>query len=157
MTINPTLPPTVAEFRAMFPEFSEVGDEQVTLYLDIAMQWIDVFWFQPDAKIAVMWAAAHYLALHDQASGGEITSSGSGVGGGVGGGGVDPELGKIWIKSVRFRDRQVTYDRVSLDSQKAASGGSEHPHPAAEFWEATPYGEMYLSFQRRNVPHIAVI
>lgn len=155
MTINPTLPPTVAEFRAMFPEFSEVSDEQVTLYLDIAMQWIDVFWFQPDAKIAVMWAAAHYLALHDQASGGEITSSGSGVGGG-GGGVVDPELGKIWIKSVRFRDRQVTYDRVSLDSQKQTGGGSERASSAA-FWEATPYGEMYLSFQRRNVPHIAVI
>ena len=61
MTINPTLPPTVAEFHAMFPEFKLATDEQVELYLDIGMQWIDTFWFQPDAKITVMYAAAHYL------------------------------------------------------------------------------------------------
>ena len=73
MTINPTLPPTVDEFRKVFPEFVDVSDEQVQFYLDTAMQWIDTFWYPIDAKLAVMYAAAHYLYLQDQASGGEIT------------------------------------------------------------------------------------
>ena len=152
MAIDTTLPPTVAEFRAMFPEFSDVDDAHIQVYLDIAMEWVDTYWFPRDAKVAVMYAAAHFLSLHDQASGGEISGEGEVGGGGV----VDPELGKIWVKTVRFRDRQVTYDRVGTDLQKQ-SGGSGASASSEEFWEATPYGQMYLSYRRRNVAHIAVI
>lgn len=154
--INPTLPPTIEEFRKAFPEFSEVSDGQIQLSLDTAMLWIDRFWYQPDAKLAVMYAAAHYLSLHDQASGGAI-SSGEEEGGG-GSGPVDPEVGKIWVSSVRFRDRQVTYERVGSGSEKSSGGGGSTSSAAsAEFWESTPYGNMYLSFRRRNVAHVAVI
>ena len=153
MIINPTLPPTVAEFRAVFPEFDEVSDAQIEFYLATAMQWVDTFWYPIDAKLAVMYAAAHYLAMQDRASGGEITSGSEGAGGGVV---VDPEIGKIWLKSVRFRDRSVTYERVGAASTKQATG-SGGGTSAAEFWEATPYGLMYLSFRRRNVAHVAVI
>jgi len=152
MAITTTLPPTVAEFRAMFPEFSDVDDAHIQVYLDIAMEWVDTFWYPRDAKVASMYAAAHFLSLHDQASGGEI--SGEGEAGG-GGGVVDPEVGKIWVKSVRFRDRQVSYERVGTDSQKQSGGGASGS--SEEFWEATPYGQMYLAYRRRNVAHIAVI
>ena len=118
MTINPTLPPTVDEFRKVFPEFVDVSDEQVQFYLDTAMQWIDTFWYPIDAKLAVMYAAAHYLFLQDQATGGEITSGGSSGGGG--GVTTDPEVGKIWVKSVRFRDRQVSYERVGQEFREAS-------------------------------------
>jgi len=156
MAIDPTLPPTVAEFRALFPEFAGVSDERIQVNLDIAMMWVDTFWNPYDAKVAVMYAAAHYLSLHDQAAGGAI--SGGDEGGSGGGGVVDPELGKIWVKSVRFRDRQVTYDRVSLSDQKSSSsGGGNTSSASSEFWEATKYGEIYLSYVRRNAPHIAVI
>jgi hypothetical protein len=152
MTINPTLPPNVTEFRIVFPEFSEVSDEQLQFYIDTAMQWVDTFWFPTDAKLAVMYAAAHYLSMQDRASGGEITSGSEGGGGGSV---VDPEIGKIWVKSIRFRDRSVTYDRVGAASEaQQATGGQAS---AAEFWEATPYGLIYLSFRRRNVAHVAVI
>ena len=153
MIINPTLPPTVVEFRAVFPEFDEVSDAQIEFYLATAMQWVDTFWFPTDAKLAVMYAAAHYLSMQDRASGGEITSGSEGPGGGVV---TDPEIGKIWLKSVRFRDRSVTYERVGAASTKQQSGGGSGVS-AAEFWEATPYGQMYLSFRRRNVAHVAVI
>jgi len=151
-TINPTLPPTVEEFRAAFPEFSGVSDERVQLYLDIGMLWVDpAFWWFTDAKIAAMYAAAHFLSLHDQASGGEISGEG-----GLGGGGVvDPEVGTIWVKSVRFRDRQVSYERVGTEQPKTSSGGSTAA--SSEFWESTPYGQMYLAFRRRNVAHVAVV
>ena len=153
MALNPTLPPTVAEFRAMFPEFSEVSDPTVQLYLDIGMQWIAPFWYPIDAKLAAMYAAAHYLSLHDNATGGTISGGEDELGGG---GAVDPEVGKIWTKTVRFRDRQVTYERVGAAAEKQKSSGSEAA-ASAEFWESTPYGQMYLSLRRRNVPHVAVI
>ena len=128
MIINPTLPPTVVEFRAVFPEFDEVSDEQIEFYIATAMQWVDTFWFPTDAKLAVMYAAAHYLSMQDRASGGEITSGSEGVGGGVV---TDPEIGKIWVKSVRFRDRSVTYERVGAAStkQQSTGGGSSSAKP----------------------------
>ena len=155
MTINPTLPPTVAEFRAVFPEFAEASDAQVQFYLDTAMQWIDVYWYPIDAKLAVLYAAAHYLTLQDRASGGELLSDdSSGTGGGVT---TDPEVGKIWVKSVRFRDRQVTYDRVGAASEKQTGKGGGSTAASEEFWGSTPYGQMYLALLRRNVPHVAVV
>jgi hypothetical protein len=155
MAIDPTLPPTVEEFRLLFPEFAAIPDAHVQLYLDIAMSWVDTFWDPQDAKLSAMYAAAHYLWIHDLSSGGALSGSGSGNGGGsVGGGVVDPELGKIWIKSVRFRDRSVTYERVGLPNQSSTTGKGS---TATDFWEASPYGKMYLSFQRRNVPHVAVV
>jgi Protein of unknown function (DUF4054) len=154
MTITLTMPPTVAEFRQAFPEFSGATDGQIQMAIDTAMTWVDTFWFMPDAKLAVMYAAAHYLYLHDRASGGMITGSG-GTGGG--GGVVDPEVGLIWVKSVRFRDRQVSYERVGVDSQKDSGSGQTVTSSAKDFWESSPYGQLYLSFQRRNVPHVAVI
>ena len=155
MLINPTLPPTVAEFRAMFPEFSDMSDATVQLSIDTGMLWVDTFWSPYDAKLGVMYAAAHYLQMHQLATGGAL---GEGESGGSGGevGPIDPDVGKIWIKSVRFRDRQVTYDRVGVAASKQGGGGSV-TSSAEEFWEATPYGQMYLSFLRRNAPHVAVI
>lgn len=153
MAINPTLPPTVAEFRALFPEFADTSDERVQYNLDIGMTWIDSFWFSPDDKIVVLHTAAHYLYIQTIA-GGTAVSGGSEEGGG-GGGVVDPELGKIWIKSIRFRDRHIVYDRVGVQQQ--AGGGSSSKAASDEFWKASPYGQIVLSYRRRNVPHIAVI
>jgi hypothetical protein len=154
-TINATLPPTLAEFRAMFPEFASASDELVQVYLDIAMLWVDDFWDPLDAKIAALYAAAHYLEMHNRASGDTLFDDGSS--GGIGGsGGSDPEVGKIWVKSVRFRDRMVSYARVDASSDTTASGGKT-PSSAEEFWKGTIYGQMYLSFLRRNVPHVAVV
>ena len=156
MALTTVMPPTVAEFREAFPEFASATDGQIQMAIDTAMTWIDTWWFWPDAKIAVMYAAAHYLYLHDKASGGMITG-----GGGTGGGTppvIDSEAGLIWVKSVRFRDRQVSYERVSgASSGTSESSGEKFTTSASEFWESSPYGVLYLSFQRRNVPHIAVI
>ena len=153
MAIATTMPPTVEEFRKAFPQFQSATDDQIQTAIDTGMTWIDVWWFWPDMKLAVMYAAAHYLTLHDRASGGLITG-----GGGTGGGGAieDPDVGLIWVKSVRFRDRSVTYDRVGT-GKESSSGGGTTTTSATEFWQGSPYGEMYLSFLRRNAPHVAVI
>jgi len=151
MTVPTTMPPTVEEFRKAFPQFATATDEQVQWAIDTGMTWVDDWWFWPDMKMAVMYAAAHYLTLNDRASGGVISG-----GGGTGGGGsvTDPDVGLIWVKSVRFRDRSVTYDRVGTDEQKDAAMSTSS---ATDFWKSTPYGQMYLSFLRRNAPHVAVI
>jgi Protein of unknown function (DUF4054) len=154
MAIAVTMPPTVAEFRNAFPEFASATDAQIQMAIDTGMTWVDTWWFWPDVKLAVLYAAAHYLTLHDRASGGMITG-----GGGQGGGGgiVDPELGLIWVKTVRFRDRLVTYDRVSASDAASEKTSTKVTTSAGEFWEQTPYGQMLLSYRRRNVPHVAVI
>ena len=155
MAITTTMPPTIAEFRSAFPEFASVTDDQIQMAIDTAMTWVDTFWFWPDAKLAVMYAAAHYLWLHDKASGGMISG-----GGGAGGGTppvIDSEAGLIWVKSVRFRDRQVTYDRVSGSAGGAESTSERVSSSSEDFWNSSPYGQLYLSFRRRNVPHVAVI
>jgi len=154
MALTTTMPPTVEEFRNAFPEFVSATDDQIQMAIDTGMVWIDTWWFWPDAKMAVMYAAAHYLYLHDKASGGMITG-----GGGTGGGAPpvqDPELGLIWVKSVRFRDRMVTYDRVGTNEGQQQASGS-YTTSSSKFWESSPYGNLYLSFLRRNVPHVAVI
>jgi hypothetical protein len=153
LALNATLPPTVAEFRKAFPEFVDVPDDKIEFELFSAMQWVDTYWSPIDAKLAVMYSAAHFISLHDDATGG--ASSGDGSGSGGGGGTVDPEVGKIYVKTVRFRDRMVTYERVDASAQKDTSAGTGSD--ASEFWEGTYYGKRYLSFLRRNVPHIAVI
>jgi hypothetical protein len=155
MAITTVMPPTIEEFRKAFPEFQSATDDQIQMALDTAMTWVDVWWFWPDAKLAVMYAAAHYLWLHDKASGGLITG-----GGGTGGGTppvVDSEAGLIWVKSVRFRDRSVTYDRVSGSASGTESKTEKVSSSSEDFWNSSPYGQLYLSFRRRNVPHIAVI
>lgn len=156
MAITTTMPPTIDEFRKAFPEFAGASDDQIQMAIDTGMTWVDDWWFWPDMKMAVMYAAAHYLYLHDKASGGLITG-----GGGTGGGTppvVDNEAGLIWVKSVRFRDRQVTYERVSGSASGSSSGsGGGDSVSSKDFWNASPYGQLYLSYQRRNVPHVAVI
>jgi hypothetical protein len=158
MAITTVMPPTVEEFRKAFPEFAGATDDQIQMAIDTGMTWVDDWWFWPDMKLAVMYAAAHYLYLHDKASGGLITG-----GGGTGGGGappvIDDEAGLIWVKSVRFRDRQVTYERVSGASAGGSDSGSGTKTVAssADFWNSSPYGKLYLSYLRRNVPHVAVI
>jgi len=153
MAIATNMPPTVEEFRKAFPQFSTATDDQIQMAIDTGMTWVDVWWFWPDMKMAVMYAAAHYLTLNDRATGGMITG-----GGGTGGGGsvTDPDVGLIWVKSVRFRDRSVTYDRVGTDSSESSSAGPGQSS-ATDFWKSTPYGQLYLSFLRRNAPHVAVI
>jgi hypothetical protein len=153
MAFNATLPPTVAEFRAVFPEFVAATDLQIEFYLFQGMQWVDTYWFPYDAKLAVLYAAAHFLWIQSQASGG--TSLDAGSGGSGSGSTTDPEVGKIWARTVRFRDRMVTYERVNANDKQSGSegGGSD----ASQFWEGTAYGQQYLLYLRRNVPHVAVI
>jgi Protein of unknown function (DUF4054) len=155
MAITTVMPPTIAEFRAAFPELAGASDDQIQMAIDTGMTWVDTWWFWPDAKLAVMYAAAHYLWLQDKASGGMITG-----GGGSGGGTppvVDPEVGLIWVKTVRFRDRLVTYDRVSGSAAGTEGKTDKVTSSAQDFWNSSPYGQLYLSFLRRNVPHVAVI
>ena len=70
MAIATNMPPTVEEFRKAFPQFSTATDDQIQMAIDTGMTWVDVWWFWPDMKMAVMYAAAHYLTLNDRATGG---------------------------------------------------------------------------------------
>ena len=58
--------PTLAEFRARFPEFANVPDSQVQQAIDDASCWVDTTWLATachDCATAMAFLAAHYLAM----------------------------------------------------------------------------------------------
>ena len=63
---EPCIEPTVAEFRARFPEFNDIPDTQVQQAIDDASCWVDTSWLATachDCTTAMAFLAAHYLAL----------------------------------------------------------------------------------------------
>ena len=63
---SPCVEPTVAEFRARFPEFNDVPNTQVQQAIDDASCWVDTSWLATacaDCTTAMAFLAAHYLAL----------------------------------------------------------------------------------------------
>ena len=63
---EPCVEPTLAEFRARFPEFANVPDSQVQQAIDDASCWVDTTWLATachDCTTAMAFLAAHYLAM----------------------------------------------------------------------------------------------
>lgn len=55
--------PTPADLKAMFPEFATVSDDIVQIYLDLANRFVDETWLEGDFANAIMFLAAHFLAI----------------------------------------------------------------------------------------------
>lgn len=139
--------PTAAQFKAFFPEFVAVDDTTIELFLSAATNWVRDDWPEADWKLAILYLAAHLLIMRPT-----VAVPGSGVGGG---GSTYAGDGDTYIKSVKFGDRQVTYD-VKKGASSSASGGSVAVR-ADEFLGMTQYGEIFLQIRRRNVFPVAII
>ena len=74
------VPPTVAQFQARFPFFSEVPEATVQLVLDEAIGLTGDTWIERDRSPATLYLTAHLLAVEGW--------GGPGGGGGTGGGGA---------------------------------------------------------------------
>lgn len=55
--------PTPAQLKTMFPEFSTVGDTVVQTYIVLANRFVDETWLGADFTNAIMFLAAHFLAI----------------------------------------------------------------------------------------------
>lgn len=56
-------PVTPAEFKAAKPQFADVLDETVQMYLDLAGLWVDISWSERVYKPAMIAAACHLMTI----------------------------------------------------------------------------------------------
>lgn len=119
--------PDLATFRALFPEFATVADVTVQLYLDDALDHLDLgAWGRCYAK-AVLNYGAHELALA-QARAASAVDTGSGV--------VVPGTGQL----VSGSEEGISFAFAQSSTPKSFT---------QEWLSQTPYGQAYLALQRQ--------
>ena len=123
-------PPTLADFRARFPEFANAGDPQVSAILSEASAEIGADWLEKDKATAALYLAAHMLA-------------GSGGLGGPGASGV--------AVSGPVRSRSVGDVSVTFAGVEGSGYGSK------SIYASTGYGQRFLQLARRNFPAVAIV
>lgn len=139
--------PTAEEFKARFPEFAAIGDPLIGILLDEAGLFADVRWSDADRKVAVLHLAAHAAQQFQlmQAAAGIIT----------GGSSSEETLGEMYVKSVKFADREVTWEKPKT---KTTEGMAVSTMPKlGSVYSETIYGQLYLRLLRRNVGGPVVI
>ena len=118
------VPPTAADLKARFPEFTDVSDTLVNLILAEASAQVGETWIERDRKPATLYLAAHMLAME-----GEPGRSAGGTGGGTSGpvrrrkvGDVETEFAGFGSPAGGGGSRAVSSDRVSPVPDAVAFG-----------------------------------
>jgi hypothetical protein len=130
--------PTKETFKARFSEFASLGDDLIDILLSEADLFADQRWSDADRTVGVLHLAAHAAqqALLAQAAFG---TSGSHT--------TTDDDTFLFVKSVRFADREVTFDRRRAAASSSSGGGSSMHSPYSD----TSYGQMYLRLRSRNI------
>lgn len=119
--------PTPTEFKARFPEFASETDQRVQIFLTEAGTQVDTSWIEADYPTAIMFLAAHKLAMANAnaGSGGGSASSGP-------------------ISSESFQGMSRSYDNSKMTAaQKSSYGGT---------W----YGQEFYLLLQKNKPGVMV-
>jgi hypothetical protein len=132
--------PTLAEFRARFPELATVPDSVASLALEEAGREVDDSWTERGYHLGALYFAAHLVALALR----QGASSDSGGGGGA--------IGQA-VRSVRYKDRAVQYYNLPGQSSGMGGGGGA----VGDEIDSTIYGQLYKRQLKRNVPSILVL
>jgi hypothetical protein len=145
--------PTIAEFRARFPEFVNVSDAQVQIALDDASCWADSTWIEngcQNCTTAIAFLAAHFLALGLHAAyllpdtlppetpGGPTIIAGG------------------QVTSLRFESMSVGFASPQAIGQAGGGPGSGGIGDSFAI-SATPYGQRYMELLKVNKPAVLVV
>jgi hypothetical protein len=120
-------PPTAAEVKARFPEFSAVADATVDAVLAEAGSFVDDSWIEADYKPAVMFYTAHELLMAGQGTSAAAKISQIG------------DFGRIKSGDLEFSRQQGA----------AAAGDS-----ADGTFGLTKYGKKFLELRSRSFPSV---
>lgn len=127
-------PPTLAQFRALFPEFADVADASVQFALDEATRFVTTQWIERDYQPAIMFLAAHFLFLAKLGAD-EIT-------GGIGEDGTSSELVER-LRSISYGPMAVGFTAKS--QSQVGGGGAMGPGGSwSTMW--SPYLERYYMY-----------
>jgi hypothetical protein len=126
------VPPTPADFKAKFPQFSAVADLTVQGALDEAASRVDETWIERDFRLARMLFAAHVLTLTGVGTDKESKLAG---------------LVASGLTSIKSGSLQVQLGALVGGAKKEALRGLD----------TTTYGQRFLDLLRFNHPAILVI
>lgn len=127
------VPPTAADLKQRFPEFTAVSDTLVNLILAEASAQVGETWVERDRKPATLYLAAHLLAME-----GEPGRSAGSTSGGVTGPVKRRKVGDVETEFAGF-GRTDTNGRTDTG------------------YEMTTYGRQFLRLLRLNFPAVVVV
>ncbi|MCO5085149.1 MAG: DUF4054 domain-containing protein [Mesorhizobium sp.] len=127
------VPPTAADLKARFPEFTAVSNTLIDLILAEAIPQVGESWLERDRRPATLYLAAHLLAMEGEP--GRTLRGASGATAGTG-----P------VKRFKVGDVETEF----AGNGTSAGGG-------ASSFASTEYGLRFLDLMRRNFPAVAVV
>lgn len=130
--------PTPAQLKTKLPAFASVPDATIQDAIDEAKASVDESWIEADYQPAIIYLAAHLLALNGVLWSAALAGP---VGGLIAGGAVsEAKVGDVMVKLG--------------GSSGGAVGGSAG---SGSGLASTPYGKRYLELLRRNHPAVALV
>jgi hypothetical protein len=133
--------PDATQFKARFPEFSAIGDPLIEALLEEASLFADERWQDADRRVAVLHLAAH-AAQQSRLAQLQFGTSSEGSS-------EEDDESMMYVKTIRFADREVTWDRKSSSSSSKLF--VDQTAKAGSPYEATIYGQTYLRLRERNI------
>jgi hypothetical protein len=132
------VPPNAATFKARFPEFASLTDPFIQILLDEADIFTDGRWVDRDRSVAVLHLAAH-AAQQSLLAQQEFSSSS--------GDSNTTDDSFLFVKTIRFSDREITWDKKKSSGSSSSSSSSRMGSPYAD----TIYGQRFLQLRQRNI------
>ena len=152
----PYVVPTAAELKARFPEFADVADPQVTIFISAAVNEVEpAQYIEKYYTPAIIYLAAHYMWLYQQ----QLLINANAVSGGGSGGGGEEGAVQTYLSTMRWEDFQVDF----RSSKANTTGGGSTSTWSATMGNVSPlygrsvYGQLYVELRKRNLPSVVLI
>lgn len=138
--------PTTEQLKTRFPEFINVSDARVTLFIEEATCSVDDCWVEKDQSPAIMALACHMMSLEGEPS----ASSGAGEG-------SDPS--NTNFKDGRFLKRRKVGDTENEWAESSASmaAGSKSATASEAGYRSTTYGSKFYKLMKLNHSGMRVV
>lgn len=151
--------PSAAQFRARFPEFT-ASDPDIDAVIAAAMLWVDVGqWDEGDYQPAILYLAAHYLKLSQDAALAAIPGA-TGSSGSSESTTTSTDI-DTFLQSVQIGDRKVTWGKLGTQSTSRSGVGGvgtlQGKVTSDLILGRTLYGLEYIRLRRRNIIPILVV
>ena len=138
--------PTVDDFFARYPEFAEEDQEYIELLLEEALLFVGPSWIEAHRKTAILALMAHTLWVEQQAAAAFNVTGISELTGGITSGPITRQtVGPL----------SVMYKGASRSDSDTSSGGAGAPSTTG--FDATIYGQQYLTLRRISFPAVLVL
>lgn len=138
--------PTAEDFFARYPEFADEDQEYVELVLEEALLFVGPSWIEDHRETAILALMAHQLYVERLAAEALNSTGISELTGGITSGPITRQT--VGPLSVMYKG----YSASGSNSSGASAGGA-----TGTGFDATVYGQQYLTLRRISFPAVLVI